>query len=145
MLEDIDLGEKLTITGTDKKKIFWHVLLRLVFVLIIVLAGIRSNPPAGLPVSFLAILIAGLIILAVVLWIVYPLFHIKDYVAFYENGIDFCGKKFEFSELGEITFLTVKSACVFTKIYMQTDMKDFNITYIEQVKKCFNRAYHRTI
>lgn len=140
---DIDLGKKLTQAKVNVQLIILKLLLRSMLVTIIIIAGLRSNPPASITPN--GAIFCLLIIAAIILWILFPLFHLKDYIIFYENGIEFNNQKWTFEELGEINFLDVKTnTSFFTNKYLETDLKDLNITYIKDAKKYFNKAYLKT-
>lgn len=86
MPEKISMGQKLAQAHADKGKILFHTAIRLTLAGIIVLAGIRSNPP-GRPVSFAAGLLAALIALSALIWVFFPFIHLRDCLEFYERGI----------------------------------------------------------
>ncbi len=140
---DIDLGKKLTHANANIQLIILKISLRFLLVSIIIIAGLRSNPPATITPN--GAIFGILIILSVILWIFFPLFHLNDYIIFYENGIEFNKQKWSFDELGEINFLNVKTnTSFFTRKYLETDVKNFNITYLKDTKKYFNKAYLKT-
>ena len=56
-------GRKLAEARADKGKILLRVSLRILLAGVVILAGIRGNPPNSGPVSFLSGLLAGLIVL----------------------------------------------------------------------------------
>lgn len=127
----------------DKRKIWFYTFLRIAFVTLIVFAGIRSNPLA-LPSDLLRLFLVLLIVALVLIWVFFPLIHLKDYMIFFNTGIEINKRKYNLGDLGEIIFLEHKSG-IFSKYYMRTDIKDFNITYMKDVRKTFNRAYLHTI
>lgn len=144
MEEELYFGRKLEEAGVKK----WLIFLR---------AGLRASPMAALllvnlmrgmekPVSVLAGILGALPVLAYFVWALYPLIHCRDYMTFYEGGIDICGTKRTLEELGDISFMDNRSGVsLFTETYMRTSAGRFNVTYIRDGKKCFNRAYYNTI
>ncbi len=144
--KEIYMGRKLTEARANMGKIIFRTMLRVLLAAVILLAGIRGNPPNGKPASFMAGLLASLMILAAAVWVFFPLIHCKDHVVFYENGILMGRKIWLLEELGEISFMdSTSNRSFFARTYMCTDIKNFNITYIKDAKKNFNRAYLNTI
>ncbi len=87
-----------------------------------------------------------ILVLSCVLWIGFPLFHCGDFIAFYKRGIVYCKRKWTLEELGEISFLDVRTNySFFTRTYMRTAVRDFNLTYIKDGKKNYNRAYFEAL
>lgn len=146
MQEEKAMGRKLAEAHADMGKIILRTLLRVLLAGVIILAGVRGNPPQGKPVSFLAGFLVLLIVLGAAAWVFFPLIHLKDCVLFYENGIVAGGRKWTLDELGAISFADMKSNySVFTRTYMCTAVRKFDMTYIKDGKKNFNRAYMNTI
>ncbi len=146
MQKEMNIGRKLTEAHANMGKIILRTTLRILLAGVITLAGIRGNPPNGKPVNFVAGLLVTLMILAAAVWVFFPLLHCKDHIVFYENAIIFGQKIWPLKELGEISFMEAKSnRSFFARVYMCTDIKNFNITYIKDAKKNFNRAYLNTI
>lgn len=146
MREEKPIGRKLAEAHANIGKIMFRTSLRILLAGIIILAGVRGNPPQGRPVSYLAGFLATLIALGAVAWVFFPLIHWKDCVLFYENGIVAGGRMWMLDELGEISFLDVKSNySVFARTYMCTSVRKFDMTYIKDGKKNFNRAYFDTV
>lgn len=72
--------------------------------------------------------------------------HCRDTIDFYEKGIVVYNRFFPLEELGEISFMDVRSNyTLFTRTYMRTAVRNFNLTYIKDGKRNFNRAYFDTI
>lgn len=139
------MGEKLTEARANTGKIMFRTALRLILAGVIILAGVRSNPP-GKPADFLAGLLALLIFLAAAAWVFFPLYHFKDYIIFYEHGLELRGKSWTLNELGAISFMESKSNySLFSRTYLCTDIRNFDITYIKDAKKNYNRAYFETV
>ena len=139
-------GRKLAEARADKGKILLRVSLRILLAGAVILAGIRGNPPNSGPVSFLSGLLAGLIVLGAAAWVFFPLLHCRDFLDFYEDGIVFCGRSWGLEDLGEISFMEVKSSySLFARVYMCTEVRDFNVTYIKDGKRNFNNAYCNAI
>lgn len=146
MQEEKELGRELARAHADMGKILLRTGLRVILAGVIVLAGIRGNPPGRGPVSFLAGALVALIILAAAAWVFWPLTHRRDFAAFYENGIVIGPRKWMLKELGEISFQDVKSNhSLFIRTYLCTSVRKFDITYIKDCKKNFNRAYSDVI
>lgn len=146
MQEEKIIGRKLTEAHADIGKIALRVSLRVLLAGVVILAGVRGNPPQGMPDSLWAGFLVILIALGAAVWLFFPLIHCKDYVLFYENGIVAGGRRWTLDELGEISFMDVRSNySVFTRTYMCTSVRKFNMTYIKDGKKNFNRAYLNTI
>ena len=142
MQKEKELGWELARAQADKGKILLRTGIRVILAGVIVLAGIRGNPPDGGPVSFLAGALVALIILAAAAWVFWPLTHYRDFAVFYENGAVLGQRKWMFAELGEISFRDVKSnRSLFTRTYLCTSVRNFDVTYIKDCKKNFNRAY----
>lgn len=140
------IGRKLTEAHANIGKIVLRTSLRVLLAGVIILAGMRGNPPQGKPVSFLAGFLVALIAFGAAIWVFFPLIHWKDCVLFYENGIVAGGRKWTLDELGEISFMDIKSNySAFTRTYMYTAVRKFDMTYIKDGKKNFNRAYFDTI
>lgn len=140
------LGKKLTEAHANLGKIFLRLTIRIVLAGGIILAGVRGNPPKGNDVSFLSGLLVVLIILAAAAWVFFPLIHCKKYIDFYENGIDYCQQKWTLDEIGKVSFMEAKSNySLFAHTYMCTEIKKFDVTYLKDAKKNFNRAYFDSI
>lgn len=139
-------SRKLAEARADKGKILLRVSLRILLAGVVILAGIRGNPPNSGPVSFLSGLLAGLIVLGAAAWVFFPLLHCRDFLDFYEDGIVFCGRSWGLEDLGEISFMEVKSSySLFARVYMCTEVRDFNVTYIKDGKRNFNNSYCNAI
>ncbi len=135
------MGKELTQANINKAKIFIYVLCRVLIVVIICLAGVRGI--SGLKewfssfegaIKFILLFTIGLI------WGGYPLIHLRDSLVFYENGIAVNGKEYLFSTIGSITFYDYHYG-IMTQQFMNTDLRNFNVTYIERPKKAYNEAY----
>ena len=141
-----ELGRKLTEAHANMGKIALRTILRVLLAGVVIIAGVRGNPPQGGPVSVLAGLLASCVALCAAVWVFFPLIHCRDFMEFYENGIVICKRKWTLDELGEITFMDARSnRSAFTRTYMCTDVRNFDITYIKDGKKSFNRAYLKVI
>lgn len=146
MQTDKNLGQKLTEAHANPAKIFLRLFIRVLLAGIIIVAGVRGNPPKENTVSILSALLVLLIILAVAAWVFFPLIHCREYIAFYENGIEFCQQKWTLDEIGKVSFMEAKSNySLFARTYMCTDVRNFNVTYIKEAKKNYNRAYFDSI
>ena len=142
MQEEKACGRALAKAHVHVRKLACHTVPRILLAGVVVLAGVRGNPPGGKPASILALLIAAVIALAAAVWVLFPLVHCRDYVIFYEHAVEICGKIWTLDELGSISFMESKANYSFlARTYLCTDVRNFNITYIKDVKKNFNRAY----
>ncbi len=141
MPDKTNMGRKLAQVHANMGKILFQTAIRLTLAGIIVLAGVRGNPP-GKPVSFAAGSLAALIALTALAWVLFPLIHCGDCLEFYEAGI-VIGKQFwTLEKLGKISFMDVKNNySLFGQTYMCTEVRRFNVTYIKDAKKNFNFAY----
>lgn len=136
------LGRKLTECHTDKGKIALRTGLHIVFCIlmdIMSLGGIGAiknfgtHPPE-----------TSLVIMDVVLTLIiglYPLIHLRDYLAFHENGIVFRKKTYLWSELGSVSWRDHTYGGFFHSTVMATHKKAFQVTYLKTPKKQYNRAY----
>ena len=144
--EGLYLGRKLTKAGPNMGKIAFHTGIRVLLAGVVIVAGVRGNPVQGKPVSVLAGFLAALFVLGAALWVFFPLFHCRDYLVFYERGIDIKGRKWTLEKLGEISFMEAKySYSLFGRTYLCTEVQNFDVTYIKDGKKNFNRAYYDVI
>ena len=110
MPESVSMGRQLAHAHANRGKILFHTAVRFLLAGVVVLAGIRGNPPKGGPVNFLAGLLAAL------------------------------------ETLGNISFMDVRSNfSMFERTYMCTEARRFNVTYIKDAKKNYNRAYFNEI
>ncbi len=146
MPESVSMGRQLAHAHANRGKILFHTAIRFLLAGVVVLAGIRGNPPKGGPVNFLAGLLAACIALVALAWVFFPLIHCRDCLDFYETGITI-GKRFWALEtLGNISFMDVRSNfSMFERTYMCTEARRFNVTYIKDAKKNYNRAYFNEI
>lgn len=146
MQEENALGQELARATADMGKILLRTGIRILLAGVIIAAGIRGNPPGRGPVSFLAGALVILIGLIAAAWVFWPLIHCKDFAAFYENGMVLGQRKWMLEELGEISFQDVKSNySLFSRTYLCTSVRKFDITYVKDCKKNFNRAYSSII
>lgn len=136
-----ELGRKLTEARCNKLFIYAKLGIRIGVAAVIVFSGVRSYSGDG-PVNLWAGIICALIAIAALLFVLWPATHFKDYVEFYEYGICYCGQRWTFEQLGNLSFTEYKSrASFFTDIYMDGRGKRFDVTYIKDAKKQYNRAY----
>ena len=75
MKEEKAIGQKLTEAHANSGKILLRTALRILLAGVIVLAGVRGNPPQGKPVSLLAGFLAVLIALGAAVWVFFPMIH----------------------------------------------------------------------
>lgn len=146
MQEEKALGKELARAKADMGKILLRTGIRVILAGIIVFAGIRGNPPERGPVIFLAGALVVLIVLIAAAWVFWPLVHCRDFAAFYEKGMVLNQRKWMLQDLGEIFFQDVKTNySLFGRTYLCTSVRKFDITYIKDCKKNFNRAYSSMI
>lgn len=141
----IGLGKELTRAEVNLQRVILETIVKSFIICLVIYAGIKGHPVRDVQ-SFIGAVFFCFVIVAMLGWGLWPLVHSRDYMVFYDNGIEFCHKRWSFEELGEIYFSDVSSNVVlFTKNYMETDVKVFNITYLKDGRKKFNRAYYKTI
>lgn len=139
------MGRKLAQAHANMGKILFRTAIRLTLAGVIVFAGIRGKPP-GKPVSIPALSLAALIALAALVWVLFPLVHCQDNLEFYETGMVIGKRLWPLEKLGNISFMDVKNNySLFGQTYMCTEIRRFNVTYIKDAKKIFNRAYFNEI
>lgn len=138
---EAQLGERLTEAVPNKLKIFLHTACRTALAVVISLAG--SGGIHGIGEWFTNL--RGIFIFFF-LWIVflaiglYPLKHLKDSLVFYEYGICYHGINYLFSELGSVRFRDFQSGLMVHNM-MDTDLRTFDVTFLERPKRQYNRAY----
>ncbi len=135
------MGKKLTQASSNKAKIVIYVIIRTALVLLICLAGVRGIH--GLKEWFSSlrgILIFCVLFMLSLVWSLYPLIHLRDFLIFYENGICINGKKYFFTEIGKVGFCDYQTGII-THQMMQTDLRNFDVTYVERPKRAYNEAY----
>lgn len=146
MQSNKNLGKKLTTARANQTKIFLRLFIRALLTGVIILAGVRGNPPKENAVNVLSALFVLLMMFIAAAWVFFPLIHCKEYIIFYENGIEICQRKWTLDEIGKISFMEAKSNySLFARTYMCTDIRKFDVTYIKEVKKNYNRAYFNSI
>lgn len=136
------LGRKLSECYADKKKIAVRTGLHIAFCIlmdIMSLGGIGAIKrfPQEMPDT-------GIIVVDVLLTVIiglYPLLHLREYLAFYENGIVFRKKAYLWSELGSVNWRDHVWGGFFHNTVMVTNKKAFQVAYLESPKKQYNRAY----
>lgn len=136
------LGRKLSECYADKKKIALRTGLHIAFCIlmdIMSLGGIKAIKqfPQEMPDT-------NVIVVDVILTVVigfYPLLHLRDYLAFYENGIIFRKKAYLWSELGSVSWRDHVWGGFFHHTVMATNKKAFQVAYVENPKKQYNIAY----
>lgn len=140
-VSDAQLGTKLAEALPDKGKILLHTVCRTAIAVVISLAG--SGGIGGMGKWFTSL--RGIVIFSI-LWIIflaiglYPLVHFKDSLEFYENGISYKGRRYLLSQLGSIRFRDFQYGLK-TRCMMDTGVRTFDVTFLKQPKREFNRAY----
>lgn len=140
-LQENQMGEKLAQASSNKTKIAICTLVRICLVIVICFAGVRGL--SGLKLWFSSL--KGMIIFCVLfviglVWGLYPLIHLRDLLIFYENGICINKRKYFFSEIGTIGFCDYQTG-ILTHQMMQTDLRNFDVTYLSRPKRAYNQAY----
>ena len=130
-----ELGIKLSEAGSDKKKIYVTTVIRVVVLaafLFAVSGGGKNFVNMGM------LIVSVLIVLGIGL---YPLSHLPEKIEFYDNGITYCGKAYLWSDLRSVEWRDHTAGGIFCHTVMATESKVFDVTYLEQVKKQYNKAY----
>lgn len=144
---ETDYGQKLAEAVPKYKHIYLVAVFRILFVLVIVLEGeggfdgvISSFESGTWQVCVIGIAVAILVGLV-------TLRHKKDIMEFYEYGICFRGRWYSFEDLGQISWesLSNRHMFFFDALRMQTDIKSFNVTYVDHPKRAYNQAYMNSI
>lgn len=136
------LGRKLTECRADKVKIAIQAGWRTAFCLILDitnLGGISAIQRWNETPPDIAIIILDLIL--TIVFGLFPLIHLREYLAFYENGIIYRKRPYFWSELGSAGWRNHTMGGIFNSTLMDTDIKVFNVTYVKNPKKQYNRAY----
>lgn len=136
------LGCKLTECGADKKKIALRTGLHLAFCLlmdIVSLGGFRAILNFAVRPPNMGIVIFDITVTAI--FGLYPLIHLRDTLSFYEYGIVYRKRAYLWSELGAVEWRNHTYGGFFTSTVMATNQRTFSVTYLEQPKKQYNRAY----
>lgn len=140
-ITETQLGRRLEEVVPDKKKIALHTICRTAIAIIICLAGSCGLKDSGKWFDSIGSTIFILCLWAVFLAIgLFPLVHLKDSLVFYEYGINYHGMKYLFSQLGSVRFRDYNSGLI-THNMMDTDLRTFDVTFLERPKRYFNKAY----
>lgn len=140
-MTEAQLGMKLTEARADKPKIFLWTAIRTTVAILLSLAGTISN--GGFAWWFASL--RGIMILTV-LWMIFlafglfPLVHLRQYLIFYQYGFCYCGRNYLFSQTGSVRFRDIHMGLM-THCRMQTEIRSFDVTWIKQAVKQYNRAY----
>ena len=157
LMANNNLGRELVHLRADIRKIIFHVGIRILFTALIIftilieyfLSEPSSNhvakkvSPSNIDV-FVGILMVAIFVFSYAVFLFSPLFHCRDSIIFYQNGIKFGKKAWTLNTLGEIYF-TDQRLIIFSKTWMNTAVKNFNITYIKEVQENYNRVYFNTL
>lgn len=139
---DNTLGRKLTEAYSDKKIIIIKIIIRFCISLIYQVALTTVE-------NFDKQTIIRIVLVEVVLigFCLFPLTHIKDSVIFYEKAICYKGKIYMLDSLLPISwsYSIIPIPLLWYQNEMITKRKVFNIGYMKDVDKQFNRAYMNTI
>lgn len=151
------LGRPINRSGPDVGKIILQVGTRLLFaagVCCMVLLENRSqqrftSASANTPSSSTADMVVGISVVMIfaLTYFVFtfrPLIHLRDSIIFYENGMEICKKAWTFNELGDIYF-TYSNRILLSLTYMNTSVKNFDVTYIKDAERNYHIAYFDTI
>ena len=135
------LGAQLTQAVLNKPKIILHTVCRTA--ILVILSIVCPGGIHGIAKMFTDL--KG-IIMVLVLWTIslaiglFPLIHLKDSLAFYENGICYNGMNYLHSQLGPIRFRDFHSGYMVHNM-MDTDLRTFDVTFIKRPKYYYNQAY----
>lgn len=143
---DNALGRKLTEAYSDKKIIIAAVIIRFCIVLFFefaILGDVKSrigfeeffDTQAMIRIVFINVIMIG--------FCLFPLRHIKDYMIFYEKAICYKGKIYMLDSLLPVSwsYSIIPIPLFWYQNEMITKQKVFNIAYMKDVDKQFNRAY----
>lgn len=137
-----ELGQKLTECPADKVKIAiqvaWRGALCIVFD-IMNFGGFAAIAQWGETGPEMSAVIVNLIL--TLGFGLYPLIHLKEYLAFYEYGIVYRKRAYRWSELGSVSWREHTYGGFFRSILMDTNKRVFDVTYVTNPKKQYNKAY----
>lgn len=135
------LGAPLTQSAPDKPKIILHTVCRTAIAVFLDIACPGGIHGIGKMFSDIKGIVILLILWAITLAIgLFPLIHLKDSLAFYENGICYNGMNYLHSQLGPIRFRDFQSGFTFRNM-MDTDLRTFDVTFMRRPKYYYNHAY----
>lgn len=136
------LGCKLTECFSDKGKIAFQVSWRTALCLALDIGnfgGIAAIRRWGETPPQLSAIIVNLAL--TVGFGLFPLIHLRRYMAFYERGIVYGKRAYLWSELGSAGWRDHTTGGIFHSLIMETNKKNFDVTYLANPKKQYNRAY----
>ena len=136
------LGRKLTECGSNKVRIAVQTTWRTVFCILLDImswGGIAAIRRWGETPPDMRLILLDLIL--TVCFGLFPLIHLREYLAFYENGIVYRKKAYLWSELGSVGWHERTYGALFHSTYMTTGKRKFNVTYVTKAKKQYNKAY----
>ena len=136
------LGQKLAECPADMGKITFQAMWRMAFCIaldIMNFGGIAAiwrwnEVPPEMSTIFVNLILT-------IAFGLFPLIHLREYLAFYEYGIVYRKRTYLWSELGSARWRDFTYGGFFRRILMDTDRKVFDVTYVTNAKKEFNRAY----
>lgn len=136
------LGRKLAECESDKFKIAIQTGWRTALCLLLDIANLggisairhwKEVPPDS------AILILDLVL--TIVFGLFPLIHLREYLAFYENGIIYRKQTYFWSDMGSPDWRDHTIGGIFNSTMMRTKIKSFDVTYVKNAKKQYNKAY----
>ena len=136
------MGRKLTECPADKVKIAIQAGWRTAFCILLDImnfGGIAAIRQWGEIPPEMSTIIVNLVL--TVAFGFYPLIHLREYLAFYEYGIRYRKKTYFWSDLGQAGWRDHTYGGLFHSVLMDTDRKVFDVTYVQNPKKQFNKAY----
>lgn len=140
-LQENQMGEKLAQAFPNKTKIAICIVVRTCLVIVICLAGVRGINGIKEWFSSLKGIVIFCVLFAIgIFWGFYPLIHLRDLLIFYENGICVNKRNYLFSQIGKIRFCDYQTG-ILTHQMMQTDLRNFDVTYLARPKRAYNQAY----
>ncbi|MCI8945464.1 MAG: hypothetical protein HFI91_00180 [Lachnospiraceae bacterium] len=139
---EVQLGRKLTECPADKLRIAIQTGWRTIFCILLDISnfgGIAAIRQWGDVPPEMSTVIVNLVL--TVIFGLFPLIHLREYLAFYEYGIIYRKRAYLWSYLGQAEWRDHTYGGIFRSILMATNRKVFNVTYVVNAKKQFNRAY----
>ena len=137
-----NLGRKLTECYADKRKEAIQAGWRTAFCILLDIAnfgGIAAIRRWGEVPPEMTTVIVNLLL--TVVFGLYPLIHLKKYLAFYENGMIYGKRQYLWADLGTPGWRDHTTGGFFHSTMMVTDKRNFDVTYLDSPKKEYNRAY----
>ena len=129
------LGNFLLAAGPDKRRIALDMAVRLAIVAFAVALQIRNGT------SYKWEWAGAILVLLYVIFVAWPLRHLRDHMEFYRNGILYRGKTYPVQEKTKVTWEGWNNSILTTTYLRLGGCRPINVTFIKDAKKLFNRAY----